>query len=393
MDIARMVYQQQLGELSKSMRGKGAGRVWYRAIDGQGQELNISGDATNVSVRYYEAVQPCIYRDRFGMTPNDTLQDITPEFFARKMAQAYITRIKPDKYSYMLLRNNGRHIYIWDRKRMGGNPDMSGLTPVSFQVESDKETGDVYRLDSKDNRMYKLYEEDAIYKTKDGTEIIVTENPTTVIGSLGFAGLKISNSLYNKFDKDKEKLRDHMIELMKTASEQDNADSAKYYSYVKKGKNGVILESNIDLAVNSAVEEDAAISTGSDMASMSNPIYSAIMEKINSGNFDSMNAGTSNSCEKSVWRNSMQMYNSFKETLHTLVARTPSQTMQSFMPMVTVAFEDSGNNACYVSDMQVWLQGSDFDGDKTNFQQYDINNRGVLEGWSPYFNVLDMDTP
>lgn len=392
MDIARMVYQQQLGELSRSMRGRGSGRVWYRAIDNKGNELNIPGEATSVSVRYYEAVQPCIYRDRFGMTPNDKLQDITPEFFARKMAQAYVTRIEPGKYSYMLLKNNGRHIYIWDRKRMGGNPDMSGLTPVSFQIESDSETGDIYRLDSKDNRMYKLYEEDAIYKTKDGTEIIITEDPATVIGSLGFAGLKISNSLYNKFDGDKEKLREHMVYLMETAADEDGSDSAKYYSYVKKGKNGVILKSNMDLAVDSAIEEDAAIKAGSDMSSMSNPIYNAIMEKINSGNFDSLNAAPSNACEKSVWRNSMQMYDSFKETLHTLVARTPSQTMQSFMPMVTVAFEDSGNNACYVSDMQVWLQGSDFDGDKTNFQQYDINNRGVLEGWSPYFNVLEMDT-
>jgi len=44
-----------------------------------------------------------------------------------------------------------------------------------------------------------------------------------------------------------------------------------------------------------------------------------------------------------------ELYTSFKKTLDVVAARIPAQSMQSFMPMRVVAYEDSGVNNAYVS--------------------------------------------
>ena len=49
---------------------------------------------------------------------------------------------------------------------------------------------------------------------------------------------------------------------------------------------------------------------------------------------------------------------SFQKSLEFTVARIPAQTMQSFMKMKAVAFNDSDKNVVHVSHWQTWLQGS-----------------------------------
>ena len=51
-------------------------------------------------------------------------------------------------------------------------------------------------------------------------------------------------------------------------------------------------------------------------------------------------------------------FESFKQSLNILAARIPAQSMQSFMPMKVVGFDDSGVNNAYVNYFQFWLQGS-----------------------------------
>ena len=51
---------------------------------------------------------------------------------------------------------------------------------------------------------------------------------------------------------------------------------------------------------------------------------------------------------------------SFQKSLEFTVARIPAQTMQSFMKMKAVAFNDSDKNVVHVSHWQTWLQGSDY---------------------------------
>ena len=53
-----------------------------------------------------------------------------------------------------------------------------------------------------------------------------------------------------------------------------------------------------------------------------------------------------------------KIHTSFLKSLEVLAARIPAQSMQSFMPMKTVAFIRSDVNDAYVSRWQIWLQGS-----------------------------------
>jgi hypothetical protein len=78
---------------------------------------------------------------------------------------------------------------------------------------------------------------------------------------------------------------------------------------------------------------------------------------------------------------------SFKESLNILAARIPAQSMQSFMTMKVVAFEDSGVNDAYVNYWQIWLQGSDFDIDKVSLLGHGFTENGLFAKWSPYFKM------
>ena len=53
-----------------------------------------------------------------------------------------------------------------------------------------------------------------------------------------------------------------------------------------------------------------------------------------------------------------EIHSSFLMSLNIVAARIPAQSQQSMMPMKIVAFVDRDVNAAYVSNAQIWLQGS-----------------------------------
>jgi len=54
------------------------------------------------------------------------------------------------------------------------------------------------------------------------------------------------------------------------------------------------------------------------------------------------------------------------------------------MTMKVEGFTNIGVNDCYISDMQVWLQGSDFDVDKVTLMGLSFTRSGQLKTWSKY---------
>ena len=86
------------------------------------------------------------------------------------------------------------------------------------------------------------------------------------------------------------------------------------------------------------------------------------------------------------------MFSSFQKSLEFVVARIPSQTLQSFMKMKSVGFTNSETNECYVSHIQLFLQGSDFDYDKAYTLGFSISNSGKFVGWSNLFDYSSLET-
>ena len=87
-----------------------------------------------------------------------------------------------------------------------------------------------------------------------------------------------------------------------------------------------------------------------------------------------------------------QQYSSFLNSLHFISSRIPAQSLQSFMPMVCVGWTQDTSNTAYVSYIQTYLQGSDYDIDKAYVMGQSFNDDGIYIGWSPLFNYSSYKT-
>ena len=78
---------------------------------------------------------------------------------------------------------------------------------------------------------------------------------------------------------------------------------------------------------------------------------------------------------------------SFKKSLYFISSRIPAQTLQSFMKMECVGFNGIGTNYCAVSHFQAFLQGSDYDIDKSYMLGFSFDDNGLFIGWSSLFDL------
>lgn len=76
---------------------------------------------------------------------------------------------------------------------------------------------------------------------------------------------------------------------------------------------------------------------------------------------------------------------SFREYLKIISGRIPAQNMQSVMAMKVIGFTSNKNTSMYVSPMQLYLQGSDLDIDKSYTMYKEMSRKGQLYKWTPYF--------
>lgn len=92
---------------------------------------------------------------------------------------------------------------------------------------------------------------------------------------------------------------------------------------------------------------------------------------------------------------SLKLYNkryvSFLNSLYFISSRIPAQSLQSFMPMRCIGWTSDSNNTAYVSYIQTFLQGSDYDIDKAYIMGQSFDN-GVYVGWSNLFDYSTIET-
>lgn len=392
-DKAIMLYQKEMINLSDAHNN---GSSWVSVVDENG---NVSkATVTNVEIKYYEAVAPNINQTRFGIDKNTNVHEITPEYFAKRCVKSMSLRVDPAHYTYALLKQSGKHIYVYDANTDYSKPfePMDSMVEVNVDRTPDK-AGNIYRYGRDGKKLYKITPDDVIYKKRDGTEIVVTKRPSIVIGSVKFSSLKISPNIYNDSDvAGNQGMIDNIIQkIFESASarfdkksnivEDSGSASAYYWSSESHGHDPYIND-----VLATTFEEYNMIKNSEDVNVYNNFLQEQVMEDIVNGRLRDFKESNS-LFKRRLYRNAMSMYESFQISLKSLVARTPSQTMQSFMPMQIVSFDKVGNNSCYVSDMQIWLQGSAFDGDKTNFQEYAIDSSGHFIGWSPFFNLTRLE--
>lgn len=86
-----------------------------------------------------------------------------------------------------------------------------------------------------------------------------------------------------------------------------------------------------------------------------------------------------------------ERYASFLNSLYFISSRIPAQSLQSFMPMKCVGWTGDSNNTAYVSYIQTFLQGSDYDIDKAYIMGQSFDD-GIYIGWSNFFDNSTLET-
>lgn len=324
-------------------------------------KVRISGqlvdvDKSSVVSQAYELIMPKTFATNFGLKEFDDLNTIKndPDFFIKQYLQNQATKVEENQYAVELKVSDGNHYYLLTKKQAVN----AGLTKVNniFTIVID---GRTYRVDSNGNTMYELTKDTEIYTDNLGHEVIVTDDLNTYIENLHFDSIKLSNSL---------RTRPSIVDsLLKGFKKSKKKQVKQFNNYVIAYGDGV----------------DSVLQLNQEYHSVSLDNYqSLITVDPATGKRTSTN---------SIIREGWAKHTSFLKSLDIVAARIPAQSMQSFMPMKVVAYDNPDINTAHVSTMQILLQGSDFDVDAVSLATFDIDRNGLLQLWSPYANIESME--
>lgn len=297
---------------------------------------------------------------KFGLRVGDSLDEIEaqgPKFFETRQRETIETDISSRNYDMYFVKNNKEHLHIM----LNNSPEArakielwikSGMLVEDQSIDKGTVNGNDYVL--VDGEIgYKISDEDKFYTyiTSSGKsrKVLVTSN----------------------------------LDTLKAI------DQSRLYSNVVYNYTGNNIATLFPLQVNStftALEDREALENWEEQlkTASSELEKETLAQQINS----SSHAALNNRIKKS----SQDMFTSWQEAIKFIVARIPSQSMQSFMNMKVAMFTESETNICYVPVEQIWYQGSDFDIDKAFMLGASISNQGTYYNWSPLFNFLNEET-
>ena len=339
---------------------KEEGEEYSVLIDGHAVVVN----KTSIQTEPYELILPKIFIDEFNLDTYDSLDDIKndPNFFTKKLIKDVAPTISDDLYTFALLNGSKNkytgklnHYYITSSEPL---LQQHGLRKI--EINKIQENGKLYRTDLDGNHIYELSsDKDKIYVDNVGNEIIVTENEQFYIDHLNYITAKISE---NEFD-------ETTVAMFENSK---NKSAKKFYKF--------LTENNVDAFDRGVSETEASEANLEEMRKMN-----ALLEERHG-----IDVYSDHPLAKYFSKIGAEMHTSFLKSLEVVASRTPSQSMQSFMPMKIVAFDNPNINTAFVSTAQIWLQGSDYDIDAVSIAAYDIDNSGRLKLWSPYADITNM---
>lgn len=296
-------------------------------------------DSSKTKVQTAGCVMAKTAAENFGLRKSDSLYEIqqNKQFFSDRLKNVVYDSVNEKSisefvYDLKLISSNGKQIFF----KIGGGFPSGHFSQVNMlQKVID---GRRYRIDENDKIVYELNEDNVeklfVDVDNPNLEIVYLENIDALqkfLKTQNYLTFKISNSTIN----------DQLLQLV--MSNKDNPfKGINVYKGSKKSH-----------------------------------------KKINSEVFENID---SQLYTKTLQKKGEEIYNSFQEYLHIIASRTPAQSMQSYMAMTIEGFTDENINNVYVSTMQIWLQGSDFDIDAASLATYVINKNGLIVPNSPYFD-------
>lgn len=316
------------------------------------QQVRIGGDwhtvdKNSLREQAYEVIMPKTFATKFGLREFDDLNSIQNDrdYFIKQYLRNQTTKVNPQQYSIEFKRADGNHLYVLNKKRVPGS-QLKKLTGI---VTSTDEEGNIYRLDANGNTLYKITSDTEIYTDSLGNEVIVSDDLEHYINELKYDSVKLSENLID--------FPSIIDSTCKALRKSVNKNARSFGRYIMSGGNTAqdILRSN--------AEYHSVTLENYQQEPDTNPIIRAGREK----------------------------HTSFLRSLDIVAARIPAQSMQSYMPMKIIAFDNPDINTAYVSTYQILLQGSDYDVDAVSLATFDIDANGILQLWSPYADLTNVE--
>ena len=344
------------------------------------QEVVIDGvrykvDKQSLSTEAYELIMPKTYIDEFGFNEFTDLNEVknNPNWFIEQyFRNKNQNRVQDNQYDIELNRANGDHIFIMRKSKLLN----SRLNPVIDELITEEQNDKLVRLDSKDNVMYEMLPGVEVYTDANGVEVLIVDDTNILdvidnyVTNIPFDTINLSQELAN----DTQYLSD-VVDIL-----ADNKVTEQFF------KKSITKDADIICPASERVEMEAKYpeSTIVTLEEIMNSFNE--LRKINSSNFEQYLDENNPIVEAGRAKHS-----SFLKSLDIVAARIPSQSLQSFMPMKVVAYDNPNRNSAYVSNLQILLQGSDFDIDAVSLVTFDINSSGTLPLWSPYAKLSTIE--
>lgn len=301
-------------------------------------------DKNSIVESAYELIMSKTFATKFGLDENTDLNEIVndKDYFIKQYLRNQTIQVQPNQYDLAFLNHTGKHTYVISNQSLL----RSNLRELQG-IQIYNEDGKTYRKDSRGNIMYEITPDTKIFTDNLGNEVIVSNNLEFYINELSYDSIRISNNLINYPSK--------IESIVQSLRNSSNKVARRFCRYITSYGDNRIMELN---------EEYHSVTLENyQQLPDSNPII----------------------------RQGREKHTSFLRSLDVVAARIPSQSMQSYMPMKVVAYDNPDINTAYVSTYQILLQGSDFDIDCVSIATFDIDNNGMLQLWSPYSNLTSEE--
>lgn len=288
-----------------------------RALINRTTQVKINGQLYTVNknslkVQPFELILPKVFATKFGLKPNVDLQEITsnPNYFIEQYTKNNQSKINNNNFSIALKTSTGNHTYLISKNQLDtidGNfykvdKENIGLRSID---------GNTVRLDSKGNIMYEVSDDFELWIDDKGNEVIATDNFEFYLNNTSFESIQLSSVL-----NDRTVIFENLLNQIHKSTNKVAKYFYRFIDYREKRRN---------------FEEVFYRSAKYDNVNKNPKLLKSLREK----------------------------HTSFLKSLYVVAARIPSQSMQSFMPMKVVAFDNPDINTAHVSTLQILLQGSD----------------------------------
>lgn len=358
-----------------------------------------------------EKIASNIYQSKFGMHYYDSINDVVEESFGKPI------HLNPSTiYDLVLVKGNGRNVHIAiDSNSSKKRNQWKGLTKVSKLINNIP-VNDVYVTE--DNiRLFQVGREiiKQGYSYKDGK--FYNENQEQVRGDFSYDGTNVweyiefvesvkspldngknfryyninRQKLSRVFEGNQKETENYIAKIIKDIYNSDSFEAILPNNIISKEKLPEL--SSIFYNLGSQTKEN------SDLQSLLFDI-SGLLHGLQSDKNDTINLRRKRIGDTS-YRTRIQNYRdllthkkyiSFQKSQDFVTSRIPAQTLQSFMYTRNVGYTGVHTNQCYQSPWETYLQGSDFDIDKSYMMGHEFDDNGIYLGWSNLFDYSDIDT-